>query len=167
MADHPTPKPEMQAIAVQQSGTPVPLSPSQVEAEKRVAGLRRRIDMIADNDEKIVAGTHRAHDLPMAHEPEYAEVLKILEMSYMGAKAALAPWGMKTKRQLRIALYAQRPKKDVPYSIVAASERVAARLKAAGKAAGRTQINLNMVTIPAPKPLGENDRVIIVQKESK
>lgn len=140
----------------------VPLKPREIAAEERAAALKRRVQMISENDARVAAGIARFRDLPSFWEPEEREkVLKVLQSGTMDEVRAL---GFKERREMRLALYGQMPKKDVPYAIVAAQERMSDRIRREGKSAGGATFNLNMINIPAPKPAGPEDRVVIVQK---
>jgi hypothetical protein len=79
--------------------------------------------------------------------------------------AKVRAMGFKDKRELRLAMYGQLPKKDVPFSMMAAHDRMGMRIRRENKAPKGGSFTLNMVNIPAPKPPGPEDRVVIVQKE--
>ena len=131
---------------------------------KRYRGLAERLSEVAEEDLRIVEGMNRFKDLPTDFEPkEYKRVLTILES---GSDAEVRKLGFPTREDLRLALYARMPRADVPYAIQAAHERVGMRIRKDPDKA-RTTVNLAMIQIPAPKPLTADDRVIIVQPETK
>lgn len=155
-------KPET-ALAPAATGTVVPpRTPAQLASDEKVAGAKRRIQMIAEHDEKVVAAVGRFRDLPMPWEEEHAKVLEALATNNM---LAIAQLGFKSRRELRLALYGQKPKKDVPYGVIAANERVQARSRLEAKRAPSGKILVQMVNIPAPRPITEADAVVVVRKE--
>lgn len=146
-----------------ETGTIVPpLTPAQAISAEKVAGAKRRIQMIAEHDEKVVAAVQRFRDLPMPWEPEHEKVLEALATNNM---LAIHQLGFKSRRELRLALYGQKAKKDVPYGVIAANERVQARARLEAKRALGAKIMVQMVNIPAPRPITEADAVVVVRKE--
>lgn len=140
-------------------------TPSELEADRRLTDLRRRVNLIAENDAKIVEGVNRFKDVPTAWEEEdRVAYLAALKAPDDGPAKAL---GFKNKRALRLAIYGTMPKKDVPFAIQAAHERIGMRIRKDGNRGTGNTFNLNMVTIPAPRPPGPEDRVVIVQAEKK
>lgn len=154
-------KPET-ALAVTVPGTVVP-KPSELERERRIAGLKRRVEMIAENDARIVAGMNRARDVASMWEPADRE--RAMEALQHPTVEKVREMGFQDKRELRLALYGQLPKKEVPFFIMAAHDRVGMRIRRDNKAPSGSSFTLNMVTIPAPKPPGPEERVVIIQRE--
>ena len=146
-----------------QGGTSVPLKPREIAAEKRLAGLRRRVEMIAENDARIVSGMNRFRDIPSLFEGE--ERTRCMNILQTGTLADVRRMGFKDKRELRLALYGTLPKKEIPFAMMAAHERVGMRIRRDNKAPSGNTFQLNMVTIPAPRPPGPDERVVIVQRE--
>lgn len=133
-----------------------------MEAEKRIAGLKRRVEMIAENDARIVAAMNRARDVASTWEPEDREKA-IAALAYPTVEK-VREMGFRDKRELRVALYGQLPKKEIPFFMMAAHDRVGMRIRRDNKAPSGNTFNLNMVTIPAPKP-PDDARVVIVHKD--
>lgn len=158
MADQATPKPE--------GGTLVPVRPSELAADERERGLRRRLDMMAANDEKICMDVGRFSELPHPTlEPQaWATVASVLQF---GTDDDVKAIGFRDKKALRRAMYGRMSKKDVPFAIQAAHERVMVSKRKEAKRGDGQKVTLNMINIPAPKPVAENERVVIVQPEDK
>jgi hypothetical protein len=156
-------KPET-ALAIAEPGTVVP-KPREVEAERRVAGLKRRVAMIEENDARIVVAMNKARDVASMWEPDDRK--KAMDALASPTVEAVRALGFKDKRELRVALYGQLPKKEVPFFMMAAHDRVGMRIRRDSKAPTGNTFNLNMVTIPAPKPPGPEERVVIVQAEPR
>jgi hypothetical protein len=158
MEDSQTPRPE--------TGTLVPVKPSELAADEREKGLRRRIDMMTTNDEKICNDVARFAELP--HPTlEPAQWTVVASTLANGTDDDVRSLGFRDKKALRRALYGRMSKKDVPFAIQAAHERVLARVRKDNKGQAGNTFNLNMINIPAPKPAGPQERVVIVQPEHK
>jgi hypothetical protein len=139
------------------------VEPAALTTEQRMDKLRERYHRIEQRDIDIVAGMNRFAELPSILEDRQAVIEALTAATDEPAKQL----GFKTKRELRMALYGTLPKKDWPAAMQAAHERVGMRLRRQDSKQGRTVFNLNMVTIPAPRELTEDDKIITIEPERK
>lgn len=130
--------------------------------ETAVDRLRRRLDKIAKDDTDVVQGMNRFSEIPTSMEKEQrAQMVALLAA---GTEEQLLAAGWRSRRALRLAIYGTMPKKDWPGAMQAAHERVQARIRKQAANNGPRVLNLNMISIPAPRPPGPEDRVVIVKK---
>lgn len=123
--------------------------------------LQARYEKLQDRDLDVVAAMNRFAELPT--DQEEAERDKMRELLVNGTPEQLKAAGWKSKKHLRVAIYATMPKKDWPAAMQAAHERVMARVRKQSKSKGGNVFNLNMISIPAPRQQTADDIVVEVQ----
>jgi hypothetical protein len=158
MADPAKPKADPEPV----TGELVKRKPSEIAAEIRRADLKRRIDLIEQNDFKLVHGMNRFSELASKWEPGEQE--RLVNLLQNGTKEELQAAGWKTRKDLRLAIYGTLPRSQIPYALQAAHERVGMRIRKEGasKRGGGPTILLNLPGPQAPRP---EDKVIIVVKD--
>lgn len=126
--------------------------------------LQQRYQKLQEKDLDVVKAMNRFAELPsFVEETARAELIALLAE---GSDLAIQQkYGFKDKRELRMALYGTLPKKDWPAAMQAAHERVLARQRKQSQQAPRNVLNLNMITIPAPRKPTDEDKVIVVEPE--
>lgn len=122
--------------------------------------LQARYEKLQDRDLDVVAAMNRFAELPTDQEEEERDKMRQLLVS--GTPEQLKAAGWKSKKHLRVAIYATMPKKDWPAAMQAAHERVMARVRKQSKTKGGNVFNLNMINIPAPKRPTEEDIIVEV-----
>ena len=132
---------------------------------KRLQELSDALAVIKAKDEEIVMGMNRFADVPSVFEPEQRQ--KYVELLNTAPLALIRDVGFSTREELRLALLGSLPKSEAPVAMQSAHERTGMRIRKDGSGKSGTTVNLNMVTIPAPRPTGPEDRIIIVQPGEK
>lgn len=133
------------------------LAPRNYDAE--VDAIKARVAELETEDLSIVGSMNRFADVP---EEELA-LMSVLNEEELAAKG----W---TRRELRIALYAQKPRAEVPFAMQAAHERTLARTRRHQDEPGGMRINVqnNTFNLPAQAPRRPDSEVIVVEgKEIK
>jgi hypothetical protein len=127
-----------------------------------VEELRAKYEKLQARDLGTVRAINRFADLPSRLEdPEGEQIAAMLSLSDDELK--IIGW---TRRELRLAYYGTRPKKDWPAAAQAAHERVGMRIRKQGAVKSASTFNLNVINIPAQKP-AEPSRVITIDVEEK
>lgn len=119
--------------------------------------LRQKYESLQKRDLEVVRGMNRFADLPTRLEdPDGAQLTALLLLP--DVELAARGW---SRRELRMAAWGQLPKAKWPASMQAAHERVGMRLRRQNVQPSKMQFNLNMLTIPAPKPARETEIVVL------
>jgi hypothetical protein len=128
--------------------------------------LRQKYERLQEKDLHIARTMDRFAELPsFVEEVARQELIKLLND---GSDAEIeAKYGFKSKRELRIAMYGTLPKKDWPAAMQSAHERVLARTRKQVKDPARNVFNLNIISIPAPKPIGPENKVVIIDAKAE
>lgn len=125
------------------------------EKRDRVQEIRDRLAVIADQDTRIIRAANRFADFSVA------ELEGLLQMP-----ADKFPMhGFRSKKEVRIALYANVPKKAVPYGLLAAHERTGyfIRKEEPQRAAGM----IGLVVLPAPLPPAPDQAMIVRARDAR
>jgi hypothetical protein len=141
------------------------LIPPQPKPETAVDRLRTKYEQIQKRDMLIVEAANRFADLPHEAEDPGDETLKALLAS---PDEVIRAQGWRSRRELRMAAYARMPKKMWPAAMQAAHERVVVRSRVFMKDGPKKAVfNLNMISIPAPKPQTAEDRVVVIEAKAE
>jgi len=132
--------------------------------ESPLERLKDRYEKAQEKDLTIVAAMNRFSEVPTEAEAE--ERKKLIDLLVAGTPDELKAAGWRSRKELRMAIYGTMPKKEWPAAMQAAHERVGMRIRRQDKAPGRQVFNLNMISIPAPKPAIEA-KVVIVEPEER
>jgi hypothetical protein len=103
---------------------------------------------------------NRVADVPMTLEKDRLEEFRLLIAE--GSEADIRRAGWKSRQQLRLAYYGTLPYKDWPAGMRAAHERVGMRIRRADKESKPAIFNLNMISIPAPRSIRDDDAIVVL-----
>lgn len=123
--------------------------------------LQRRYEKVQLRDLDIVDGMNRFAEIPTPAEQLPRANLESLLAA--GSDAQIKAAGWRNRQQLRAAFYGTLPRSQWPAAMQAAHERVGMRLRKQEKNANRQTFNLNVINIPAPRPAGEHEKVVIIE----
>jgi hypothetical protein len=144
---------------------PTPDTTQPAAKKDRMDLLQKRYERVLVRDLDIVDGMNRFAEIPTEIEPISRASLEALLSG--GSDAQIKAAGWKNRQQLRAAFYGALPRSKWPGAMQAAHERVGMRLRKQDKAANRQTFNLNVITIPAPRAPGPEDKVVIVEVKDK
>ena len=125
--------------------------------------LREGFERLQKKDLKVVEAMNRFADLPTRHEDPDGKVVAAL---FAMTDEELVAAGWKSRRELRMAVYAKLPKSQWPASMQAAHERVGMRIRKQADKSANPTFNLNVINIPAPRA-ADPSKIIEVQPEEK
>jgi hypothetical protein len=120
--------------------------------------IERRFRRVEEKDLRITTAANRFAEVPSFLEKEKRD--ELVELLCNGSDLELQRKGW-TRKDLRMAIYGTMPKKDWPAAMQASHERVGMRIRKAKPLRQSLTFNLNQINIPAPRPLGPEDRVVI------
>jgi hypothetical protein len=123
--------------------------------------LRQKYEKLQEKDLHIARVMDRFAELPSFVE-EVARQELIALLNNGTDEEIQAKYGFNSKRELRIAMYGTLPKKDWPAAMQSAHERVLARTRKQVRDPARNVFNLNVISIPAPKPIGPETKVVVI-----